>query len=161
MTLPRVIGYSNVVTRGPEFSEAARRFSVARRAAIARGLVDEPRAAQRVRPRESDPRPGVISAAVEPGSVRDFARHVALATTGPFLRYSQRLQLFGLATQAGISRFDANLIIAAIEHRAGRNRTDVQVARPGRALARPSVVFSAAAAVQVVILFVGWIMLMH
>jgi hypothetical protein len=161
MTLPRAMGYSASVTRGPEFSAAARRFSVARRAAIARGLVDEGRGTQSARPRDEEPRRSPISSSTNPSEVRAFAQQVALATTGPCLRYSQRLQLFALANQAGITRFDANLIIAAIEHRAGKNRADVEPGDARKSLTRPSILLSAAAAVQVAIVFAGWIMLMR
>jgi hypothetical protein len=145
--------------RGPEFSIAMARLSVARRAAIRRGCITDqrkPSSTRIVRPHVA-----TVSATADPSGVRAFAQQVALATTGPCLRYSQRLHLFDLASEAGISRFDANLIIAAIEHRAGKNRADVQAETESRSLARPSILLSAAAVIQVAILFAGWIMLLR
>lgn len=46
-----------------------------------------------------------------------FAREVADALDGPDLRYSQRLKLLKRAHHFGIRRFDANLIIAMVQHR--------------------------------------------
>lgn len=138
------------MSRGREFSTAMNRLSVARRAAIKRGCVGKSRTDSRVAP---------VAVTGNPNRVRAFAQQVALATAGPCLRYSQRLHLFALASEAGISRFDANLIIAAIEHRTGKNRADVEVATEHRSLARPSILLSAAALFQVMILAAGWITL--
>src|SRR5688500_7145261 len=102
-------------------------LSVARRNAIARGWENESHEG-----RESDRPPSPASTRrvplddANPNAVRTFAYQVALATTGPVLRYSQRLQLLSLANGAGIARFDANLIIAAIEHRPRENRAHVE-----------------------------------
>lgn len=38
---------------------------------------------------------------------------------GPLLRYSQRQRLLRDAEQRGIGRFEANLVIAAVQHEAG------------------------------------------
>jgi hypothetical protein len=48
-----------------------------------------------------------------------FARCVAAAMDGPILRYSSRLDLMRQARRTGIAPFEANLIIAAVQHRAG------------------------------------------
>lgn len=41
---------------------------------------------------------------------------------GPILRYSMRLELMSNAAQLGISRFDAALVIAQVQHRAAGAR---------------------------------------
>ncbi len=51
--------------------------------------------------------------------VRGFARDVTRAMDGPILRYSHRQKLIRRAEQLGIGRFDANLLIAAVQHRSG------------------------------------------
>ncbi|MBC8107538.1 MAG: hypothetical protein H7Z14_13180 [Anaerolineae bacterium] len=133
------------------------RLSVARRAAMSRGWITESRNVQSTR--TVRPHLAPVAAPADPNGVRAFAQQVALATTGSCLRYSQRLHLFALAKEAGISRFDANLIIAAIEHRSGKSRADVEAAHENRSLARPSILVSTAALLQVMILVVGWITL--
>jgi hypothetical protein len=47
----------------------------------------------------------------------NFARRVAEQMSGPVLHYSARQQLLRQAIRAGIGRFEANLIIAAVQHR--------------------------------------------
>ena len=158
---PSTVRFVRVEHVTGEQAISAARFSIARRAAIARGLLESPRAATSARHRNARPRSASVAFKANAESVRTFAQQVALATTGPCLRYSQRLQLFDLANEAGISRFDANLIIAAIEHRAGKSRTDVEAETEKRSLARPSILLSTAAAVQLAIVFAGWIMLMR
>ena len=57
-------------------------------------------------------------AEAEPYSpAKAFAEHVARAMDGQVLRYSQRLALLQLADRQGLGRFEANLVIAAIQHR--------------------------------------------
>jgi hypothetical protein len=53
-----------------------------------------------------------------------FAREVLERLDGPVLRYSMRLELHGIARRLGIARFDANLIIAQVQHRAGGGVSD-------------------------------------
>lgn len=48
-----------------------------------------------------------------------FADEVADALDGRDLRYSQRLRLLKRADHFGIRRFDANLVIAMVQHRMG------------------------------------------
>ena len=48
-----------------------------------------------------------------------FAQEVADSLDGRDLRYSQRLKLLKRASNFGIKRFDANLIIAMVQHRMG------------------------------------------
>ena len=120
-------------------------LSVARRSAMARGWTD----------RSRKPATPVRSHDIE-RAIGGFARQVALATNGPILRYSQRLELLALANDAGIARFDANLIIAAIE-----NRRDVCLtpspARSSRQGRIPTLL--AAAGLQAVLIAFAWIVL--
>jgi hypothetical protein len=44
---------------------------------------------------------------------------VADRLEGKFLRYSTRLELLQIAAELGISRFQANLMIAAVQHQLG------------------------------------------
>ena len=63
-----------------------------------------------------------------------FAREVEAGVEGPVLRFSQRKRLLKAAARAGIGRFEANLIIAAVQHRrrAGETAPEKNV-RPGSA----------------------------
>ena len=45
-----------------------------------------------------------------------FAAEVADRMDGPILRHAQRRALFAIAGKSGIGRFEANLIIAAVQH---------------------------------------------
>jgi hypothetical protein len=49
--------------------------------------------------------------------VKAFAHLAALEFEGPILRYSRRLALLRLAEKMNIGRFEANLMIALIQHR--------------------------------------------
>jgi hypothetical protein len=55
---------------------------------------------------------------VAPPARARFAAMVADALDGPVLLYAARAKLLRLAGRMGISRFEANLIIAAVLHRA-------------------------------------------
>lgn len=55
----------------------------------------------------------------DPGPAGLFAQQVQTAMDGRVLRYSNRLHLLAEARRMGIGRFEANLIIAAIQHRRG------------------------------------------
>jgi hypothetical protein len=46
-----------------------------------------------------------------------FAEEVVARMEGPVLRYSQRHALMAVARRTGVGRFEANLIIAAVQHR--------------------------------------------
>jgi hypothetical protein len=59
--------------------------------------------------------------------VRAFAQAVSIALEGPILRYSRRQQLIRQAEGLGIRRFDANLLIAAVQHRLGNGKTNAAV----------------------------------
>jgi hypothetical protein len=54
------------------------------------------------------------------GPATAFAQLVAQELEGPILRYSKRQALIREAERRGIGRFEANLIIAAVQHQAGR-----------------------------------------
>ena len=57
---------------------------------------------------------------------KQFAAAVAAALDGSALRYSVRKQLIQQAATLGIRRFDANLIIAAVQHRLqGKRKTSI------------------------------------
>ena len=54
-----------------------------------------------------------------PPVAHDFAEEVQSVLTAGVLRYSDRRRLLQSAGRRGIGRFEANLIIAAVQHRAG------------------------------------------
>jgi len=85
-----------------------------------------------------------------------FAALVRERMDGPVLRYSHRTALIHAAERSGIGRFEANLIIAAIQHEAGE-RAVVEETRPSRR-SFPSwlPVSIAAIATQVAILLGVW-----
>ena len=56
-----------------------------------------------------------------------FAAEVEAALEGPVLRYSQRRRLLKAAARAGVGRFEANLIIAAVQHRRRAEGTGARV----------------------------------
>jgi hypothetical protein len=60
----------------------------------------------------------------------EFAARCRDAIEAGVLRYSRRKRLLAEAERRGIGRFDANLIIAAVQHRA--QRTLVEPSRPSR-----------------------------
>jgi hypothetical protein len=63
-----------------------------------------------------------------------FAIEVASKLTAGLLRYSDRLALLRTAGRLGLSRFDANLLIAATQHeRQPSAATAAQLPPPGRA----------------------------
>lgn len=57
----------------------------------------------------------------DPRTYSSFARQVQTCLEDGQLRYSQRLKLLKLASELGIGRFEANLIIAIVQHRAERS----------------------------------------
>jgi hypothetical protein len=58
-----------------------------------------------------------------PGAVRGFAAAVEAALIDSVLQHDDRMRLIRRATRLGISRFDANLIIATVQHRAEPRRS--------------------------------------
>jgi hypothetical protein len=63
---------------------------------------------------------------------RDFADIVASQLVGTVLPWSQRESLVRLADMRGIGRFDANLIIAAVQYQMGVGRIRVEATRRRR-----------------------------
>jgi hypothetical protein len=64
-------------------------------------------------------------------AARDFADIVADQLVGTVLPCSEREKLILAATSRGITRFEANLIIAAVQHQMGVGRKRVE-AKPSR-----------------------------
>ncbi len=81
-----------------------------------------------------------------------FAESVVAAVEGRTLRYSRRLRLLGDARKLGIERFEANLIIAMVQHRLNALPSPIAERR------RPLMTLLAAIAVQACIFAGGlWI----
>ena len=57
----------------------------------------------------------------QPSIHRDFAAMIIARVRSGVLRYSDRRELLKAANEAGISRFDANLLIALAQHRCGQS----------------------------------------
>ncbi|MGH7177966.1 MAG: hypothetical protein ACREJC_11340 [Tepidisphaeraceae bacterium] len=92
-----------------------------------------------------------------PHAARGFAEGVASRLDGAVLRYSDRVQLLKRAAHLGITRFDANLIIAAVQYRAGPAiRHKPRVKAP--TLVSPVAVF---ALLQCAIAAGAWLMLLR
>jgi hypothetical protein len=76
-----------------------------------------------ITPVQTRPRRRLGLAADEPArpldAATDFAQWVQLQLDGPVLRYSARLLLLQEAQRRNLGRFEANLIIAGVLHRAG------------------------------------------
>jgi hypothetical protein len=91
-------------------------------------------------------------------AARDFADIVASQLVGTVLPWSQRESLVRLAEMRGIGRFDANLIIAAVQHQMGVGRMRVGAERRRRSARVRGVVVGAAvfAVVQAGIVGVLW-----
>jgi hypothetical protein len=73
-----------------------------------------------------------------------FARHVSQRLHGPILTYSQRQALVTCAQRQGITRFEANLIMAAVLHRSGieQELAPPEPARTIRRWAIPAITFA-------------------
>ena len=54
---------------------------------------------------------------VPAGRCDTFAKEVERRLEGPILRHAQRRALLAAAHRMGIGRFEANLVIAAVQHR--------------------------------------------
>ena len=119
-----------------------------RRATAARGLAPAS-AVWSANPRATEGR--------DASAAQTFAGVVAERTTGPVLPYSDREHLLRRASRMGIGRFEANLIIAAVQHRAAREQPE-QVIQATASGARAPVLFLTAAVVQAAIVAgVRWI----
>jgi hypothetical protein len=68
--------------------------------------------------------------ALPAGAAHTFAEVVRERMDGPVLRYSHRTRLIQEAEERGIGRFEANLIIAAVQHRQRASRCEVDPAVP-------------------------------
>ena len=88
----------------------------------------------------------------KPSTKNEFATMVAASLTDGLLRYTRRTQLLRKAATMGIPRFEANLIIALEEHRAGQGWT------PEREKARSSTLSTwvAVIGIQTFILIAIW-----
>lgn len=60
-----------------------------------------------------------LSTVQMPGGSRQFAKMVAAKVERGVLRFSARQRLLSIAEQMGIHRFEANLVIAAVQHQLG------------------------------------------
>ena len=63
-----------------------------------------------------DSTPGPVQPPIPHRPCGAFAAEVETRLEGPVLRQAQRRRLFGIARRLGIGRFEANLIIAAVQH---------------------------------------------
>jgi hypothetical protein len=83
-----------------------------------------------------------------------FAAMAGDSLEGGLLRYSARLRLIAAAARMGIERFEANLIIAAVQNRA-RPRPSIRASRPAWRSAHWA---AALVAVEAVVLLAGaWV----
>ena len=89
----------------------------------------------------------------------DFASRILQKIRNGVLSYSDRLHLLKIAQEMDISRFDANLIIAAVQHRVQAKASPKARASRFHLPGIESVI--AFAAVQASILFVVWVMFIH
>jgi hypothetical protein len=109
----------------------------------------------------SEPRPS--SLAPSPDSLT-FAAHIEAALEGGMLCYARRVELLQEAARRGIGRFEANLMIAAVQHRAntaGRPAAAPPLApTPVRRGTRDwATAIAGIVVVQAIILLGAWIML--
>jgi hypothetical protein len=98
--------------------------------------------------------PDAVSVARRPDPVHEFSQRVTCELTGTsILRYSRRVALLNRARKLGIDRFNANLLIAAVQNRgpATRREQPAQPESPGWLL--PAIGF---AVVQSFILTTAW-----
>ena len=104
------------------------------------------------RVRREQPPPGPVATLPE-GAAGRFAHLVRERMDGPVLRYSHRTRLIRAAEQRGICRFEANLIIAAVQH-------EVAAVRPAPSPCRPIPVWfpiaAAVAATQSLVAYSVW-----
>jgi hypothetical protein len=89
------------------------------------------------------------------GAARDFADVVADQLVDTVLPRSQREKLIRAATARGITRFEANLIIAAVQHQMGVGRRRAE-AKPSRLSTRITTVLAMFVIVQAGIIAVAW-----
>jgi len=88
-----------------------------------------------------------------------FSSQIVERICNGVLPYSDRLDLLDEAGKVGIGRFDANLIIAAVQHRCA---TQSQPGAPRAKFKIPALELMAAfLVVQVLILFLAWIVFLR
>jgi hypothetical protein len=68
---------------------------------------------------DSTPQPAPSLPRSRDGVAEEFGRLVDRQLAGPVLPYSRRVALLREAARRGIGRFEANLIIALVQHRRG------------------------------------------
>lgn len=90
------------------------------------------------------------------GSAATFAALVRERMDGPVLRYTHRTCLIRAAERHGIGRFEANLIIAAVQHEAGERLGAERVRSNSRTVPSWLSIALAALATQAAILFGFW-----
>jgi len=91
------------------------------------------------------------------GAAAVLATAVAAAMDGTVLRYSARLALLQQGAAMGIGRFEANLIIAAVQHRAAATQ---RRPRPRKALRSLWVFAMAGAVIEAAVLLAAWLVIM-
>lgn len=96
--------------------------------------------------------PGVVRGAHPTGRAQ-FTEMVAGAIEGGILRYSRRQKLLRQAARLGVGRFEANLIIAMVQHRYPSGAPEVPRRRRGSGVAMALVVL-----VQAAILVGAWLL---
>jgi hypothetical protein len=90
---------------------------------------------------------------------QQFARLVEQELDGPVLRYSARTALIRHAMRSGIGRFEANLVIAAVQHRHIADGAGAQQPRgavPATAAAGHLQTIAVAGVVQAVLIAIVW-----
>jgi len=93
-----------------------------------------------------------------PNPLEEFSRRVTCELTGTsILRYSRRVALLSRAKRLGIDRFDANLLIAAVQNRTPR--TDVVTLAPVRSRQSWLVPMLAFGVIQSCIVAAAWLAL--
>jgi hypothetical protein len=90
-----------------------------------------------------------------PSRAETFAREVSTRLDGPVLRHSQRRALFAAARRLGIGRFEANLVIAAVQHEARHHRPAPAVPPPAATRSRLAPL-AFALALQATIAWAAW-----
>lgn len=82
-----------------------------------------------------------------------FATYVASQFEAGMLRYSKRLAIIEVAESLGIGRFEANLVIAAVQHQLGRSSSPPTRPVPAR---RWAAALLLTIGIQLVILLAVW-----
>jgi len=99
---------------------------------------------------------------LQPDPRAQLAEAVLERLDGPILRYSMRLELLGIARRLRLSRFDACLIIAQVQHRAANGPAAPVSPRPSQGAPRPLQRFlplAIAGMIQLGIVAAAWVIL--